>query len=374
MHKKKSGSEDDEGAMHEAAEAARRPENTLTDQQKGELRAWFDAFDEDGSGFLDKREVANALRNLGLCSSEREIEQSIREIDMNGDVKIQWHEYLSFMAKFLVSPKHSNAEIDMAFDVLKSACAIERAEELSKLDFINGPLAEIFRVSAQIAQRKLESGGEEQTLETNSKWKKKALFAKATKAGESKAGGSKAGESKAGEEGRSTSRRSRGEGTKGDPGPETVAERARQSLFRMSSRPLEIMEPEIDCATLRLILTDAGSPLSEEEMNRLLQLADPDSKGVVSWQTLRNLPCWLTEEEEERVRTNEERIRMSRMFGSAPATESGPSSTEKELVVYATVPEGVQPGDVIAIEAAGKVLQAVVPQGCGPGDTFGVVE
>lgn len=41
--------------MDEDEEAAQLPENKLTEQQKGELRACFDSFDEDGSGFLCAR-------------------------------------------------------------------------------------------------------------------------------------------------------------------------------------------------------------------------------------------------------------------------------------------------------------------------------
>jgi Ca2+-binding EF-hand superfamily protein len=41
-------------AMNDGAETAdkSRPESKLTQRQKGELRACFDSFDEDGSGFL----------------------------------------------------------------------------------------------------------------------------------------------------------------------------------------------------------------------------------------------------------------------------------------------------------------------------------
>ena len=46
-----------------------------------------------------------------------------------------------------------------------------------------------------------------------------------------------------------------------------------------------------------------------------------------------------------------------------------------QLVVYATVPAGVRPGEALGVETAGgKVLTAIVPDGCHPGDVFGVVD
>ena len=147
--------------MDEDEEAARRPENKLTDQQKGELRACFDSFDEDGSGFLcapppspslrcasrarrdslprsprpiacpalpppslflvlrpgrDLDEVGNALRMIGLCTTEDEIRQAVTQIDVGGDGNIQWDEFLHFMAKQMAEPKLMNNEFDMAFD------------------------------------------------------------------------------------------------------------------------------------------------------------------------------------------------------------------------------------------------------------------
>ena len=54
-----------------AEDSVARPESKLTEQQKGELRAVFDSFDEDGSGFLcaPARVSARARRSDGCCVS-----------------------------------------------------------------------------------------------------------------------------------------------------------------------------------------------------------------------------------------------------------------------------------------------------------------
>ena len=52
-------------------------------------------------------------------------------------------------------------------------------------------------------------------------------------------------------------------------------EKARQSLFRMGAIPFDQSGVHvIDCMLLRLILTDAGSPFDDEEMDRLLAEAE----------------------------------------------------------------------------------------------------
>ena len=190
--------EENRGATSdEGDEEKRRPESTLTDRQKGELRACFDAFDEDGSGNLcvrrptlsprtalravawprriltnpcvrshsDTKEVAKALRMLGLCTSEDEvcstrpllpcnascrllrasptrvpalcahqIQQAIREVDEGGDGIIQWEEFLAFMAKHMQDPKHMNAEVDMGFEGACDAAGRPRNGRSGNLD------------------------------------------------------------------------------------------------------------------------------------------------------------------------------------------------------------------------------------------------
>ena len=130
---------------------------------------------------------------------------------------------------------------------------------------------------------------------------------------------------------------------------------------------------ELDCEMLRMILMDAGNPFSEEEMAAFFELADPDDAGKVSLEALRRLPCWKTEEEEE-----EERKAQARQLAlSASATKTsgdgnGPLPPGSDLVVYATVPDGVSSGDVLAVETSRGTFKAVVPDGVRAGDTFGI--
>ena len=57
----------------------------------------FKEFDEEGNGTISQNEFRNAIRKLNLGLSSREIDKIMEKIDLNGEGKIDWRE---FMAKF----------------------------------------------------------------------------------------------------------------------------------------------------------------------------------------------------------------------------------------------------------------------------------
>ena len=65
----------------------------------------------------DLEEVGNALRMIGLCTTDAEVRQAVKQIDVGGDGNIQWDEFLHFMAKQMAEPKLMNNEFDMALTV-----------------------------------------------------------------------------------------------------------------------------------------------------------------------------------------------------------------------------------------------------------------
>jgi hypothetical protein len=60
----------------------------------------FKKFDEDGNGWISSVEFRNAIRKLNLGLSSRDIDLIMKRVDMNGDGKIDWRE---FMGKFKVT-------------------------------------------------------------------------------------------------------------------------------------------------------------------------------------------------------------------------------------------------------------------------------
>jgi Ca2+-binding EF-hand superfamily protein len=57
------------------------------------LREVFASFDSDGSGKLSNLEFKNALRQLNLGLTSKEIDMLLNYIDESGDGKINWEEF-----------------------------------------------------------------------------------------------------------------------------------------------------------------------------------------------------------------------------------------------------------------------------------------
>ena len=50
----------------------------------------FKMFDADGDGFIDASELRHLLTNLGEKLSEVEVDEMIKEVDMDGDGKVDY--------------------------------------------------------------------------------------------------------------------------------------------------------------------------------------------------------------------------------------------------------------------------------------------
>ena len=48
----------------------------------------FRMFDKDGDGFIDANELRHLLTNLGEKLTETEVDEMIREVDIDGDGKV----------------------------------------------------------------------------------------------------------------------------------------------------------------------------------------------------------------------------------------------------------------------------------------------
>ena len=65
-------------------------------QNEEELKAAFDAFDTDRSGFITKEELRKAMANCGASVGEKELDEMIASADANSDGKV------NFEGKFMV--------------------------------------------------------------------------------------------------------------------------------------------------------------------------------------------------------------------------------------------------------------------------------
>jgi len=57
------------------------------------LRAMFSAFDVDGNGKLDKKEVTDALKTWGETVTTQELEDEWKQLDSDGDGFISFEEF-----------------------------------------------------------------------------------------------------------------------------------------------------------------------------------------------------------------------------------------------------------------------------------------
>jgi len=67
-----------------------------TDQEE-ELREAFKVFDRDGNGFISAPELRHVMTNLGEKLTEEEVEEMIREADVDGDGQVNYEEFVRMM-------------------------------------------------------------------------------------------------------------------------------------------------------------------------------------------------------------------------------------------------------------------------------------
>ena len=55
-----------------------------------EMDQAFRMFDKDGDGYIDARELRHLLTNLGEKLTDLEVDEMIREVDIDGDGKVNY--------------------------------------------------------------------------------------------------------------------------------------------------------------------------------------------------------------------------------------------------------------------------------------------
>mmetsp|Transcript_14170 Transcript_14170/g.29752 ORF Transcript_14170/g.29752 Transcript_14170/m.29752 type:complete len:150 (+) Transcript_14170:71-520(+) len=73
---------------------ARKMKDTDTEE---ELIEAFKVFDRDGDGFISAGELRHSMTNLGEKLSDVEVDEMIREADLDGDGQINYDEFVKMM-------------------------------------------------------------------------------------------------------------------------------------------------------------------------------------------------------------------------------------------------------------------------------------
>lgn len=62
-----------------------------------ELIEAFKVFDRDGNGFISAAELRHVMTNLGEKLTEEEVDEMIREADIDGDGQINYDQFVRMM-------------------------------------------------------------------------------------------------------------------------------------------------------------------------------------------------------------------------------------------------------------------------------------
>ncbi|XP_071495172.1 uncharacterized protein [Diadema antillarum] len=69
----------------------------LSESQKQDFINAFKLFDKDGNGFITVAEIGEALKSVGDNASEAELKEMVKEVDKDGDGKINYEEFVRLM-------------------------------------------------------------------------------------------------------------------------------------------------------------------------------------------------------------------------------------------------------------------------------------
>jgi len=62
-----------------------------------EIREAFKVFDKEGNGFISAAELRHVMTNLGEKLTDEEVDEMIREADVDGDGQINYEEFVKMM-------------------------------------------------------------------------------------------------------------------------------------------------------------------------------------------------------------------------------------------------------------------------------------
>jgi Ca2+-binding EF-hand superfamily protein len=86
----------------------------LSEQDVQEFREIFNLIDTDGSGCISPEELGALIEQVGLKITQEELDEMVREIDVDGSGEIDFHEFLETMSRD-INPNYSPNEVCRAF-------------------------------------------------------------------------------------------------------------------------------------------------------------------------------------------------------------------------------------------------------------------
>lgn len=75
----------------------------LSDEQIAEFKEAFSLFDKDGDGTITTKELGTVMRSLGQNPTQAELQDMIREVDVDGNGTIDFPEFLTMVCSHFSS-------------------------------------------------------------------------------------------------------------------------------------------------------------------------------------------------------------------------------------------------------------------------------
>lgn len=101
--------------IEEAVKAAQEnPNIALSARDIQEFREIFNLIDTDGSGCISPEELGALIEQVGLKISQEELDELVKEIDIDGSGEIDFQEFLETMSRD-INPSYSPNEVCRAF-------------------------------------------------------------------------------------------------------------------------------------------------------------------------------------------------------------------------------------------------------------------
>ncbi|KAI9481501.1 MAG: calmodulin [Benjaminiella poitrasii] len=88
----------------------------LNEQQISEYRESFALFDKNGDGKIDATEIGQVMRSLGQNPSDQELNDMIKDVDVDNNGTIDFEEFLTIMSRVKDSDNSDN-DLNDAFKV-----------------------------------------------------------------------------------------------------------------------------------------------------------------------------------------------------------------------------------------------------------------
>jgi Ca2+-binding EF-hand superfamily protein len=95
-------------------EAQENPNISLSARDIQEFREIFNLIDTDGSGCISPEELGALIEQVGLKITQEELDELVKEIDVDGSGEIDFQEFLETMSRD-INPSYSPAEVCRAF-------------------------------------------------------------------------------------------------------------------------------------------------------------------------------------------------------------------------------------------------------------------